>query len=69
MIKSAINAVDTLNDVASDLAGASEALSYKAAIDGDNLSSMLSRAIDMEVDAVREVSAWLEENMDLKVTD
>lgn len=69
MIKSAINAVDALNNVTSDLAGASESLSYKAAIDGDNLSSMLSRVIDVEVDAVREVSAWLEENVDLKVTD
>jgi len=66
MIESAINAVDALNDVASDLSGASEALSYKATIDGDNLSSMLSRVIDMEVDAIREVSAWLEGNADLK---
>ena len=60
MVDSKISAVDTLNDVMSDLVGVSYTLCYKATIEGDELSSMLTRVLDVNVDALREIASWLE---------
>ncbi|MBQ3328331.1 MAG: hypothetical protein IJG88_00055 [Eggerthellaceae bacterium] len=63
MVDSRIDAVDTLNEVVSSMVGASYALCYKATIEGDELSSLLTRVLDVSVDALREIVGWLESEL------
>ena len=62
MVDSWIEAVDALDNVALDLSSASDALCFQATIDGNDLASMVSRVLDADLDAVREVAKWLEAN-------
>ena len=59
MLDSKINALDAINNVVSDLRGAADALSLRASDDGDDLASMLSRVLDADTGALREVAEWL----------
>ena len=68
MIDSKIDAVDAINNVTSDLAGASDTLCYWATIDGEDLAAMLARVLYEDVDALREVSRWLETSLDAPST-
>lgn len=61
MVDSKISALDAINSAVSDLRGAADALSLRASDDGDDLASMLSRVLDVDVDALREVAGWLSE--------
>ncbi|MBR0403811.1 MAG: hypothetical protein IJI68_01215 [Eggerthellaceae bacterium] len=70
MIDSMLSVIDALDDVVLDVAGASDALSYWATIDGDELAAMLSRVLGEDADRLREAARWLEENGgDLRVLD
>lgn len=62
MIESMLDTIDALNDVVLDVAGAADALSYWATIEGDELPAMLSRVLGDDADKLREASKWLEKN-------
>lgn len=52
-------AIDAIDDLLSDLQGASEALSLFGAAEGLDLPIMVSRTLDRDVDLLRVVESWL----------
>ena len=59
VIDSTIGAIDALENVISDLTGISCALCYQSTIEGEDLSGVLSRVLDDNIDALRETVDWL----------
>ena len=55
-------AIDAIDDLLSDVQGASEALSLFGAAEGLDLPVMVSRALDHDVDLLRVVEAWLKKD-------
>ena len=61
MVDSRIGALDALHSAISNLRGASDALSTRASLEGDDLTSMLSESLDVQTERLTEVERWLEE--------
>jgi|GEM_PF-1722970 len=62
VIDTRIGAVDALRSTIANLKGASDALSARAALEGDDLAAMLSESLDAQAGRLEEVGRWLEEH-------
>ena len=60
MADSRIGALDALRSAISNMRGASDALSARASLEGDDLASMLSESLDAQSERLSEVERWLE---------
>lgn len=59
MIDTRIGAVDALHSSVASLKGASDALSARASLEGDDLAAMLAESLDAQAARLSEVERWL----------